>query len=113
MKEYLFLFRGGEMNELSADEKQKHMQKWRDWIKNLADQGKFKGGEPLGNEAKVVKGKKKIVTDGPFAESKEMVGGYLIVTASDLNEATEIAKGCPIFEVNGLTEVRDIYNTMI
>ena len=62
------------------------MQKWGYWIKGLAEAGKFKGGEPLGKEAKVVKGTKKIVTDGPFAESKEMIGGYLIVTAGDLTQ---------------------------
>ena len=110
MKDYLFLFRGGEMNKLSPEEVQKHMQKWGSWIKNLADAGKFKGGEPLGDESRVVKGTKKVVTDGPFAESKELVGGYLIITAKDLNEATEMAKDCPIYEVNGVTEVRDIHH---
>src|SRR5258706_5089882 len=102
MKDYLFLFRGGDMSSLSPEESQKHMQKWGDWMKGLAKNGTFKGGEPLGNEAKVVKGTKKIVTDGPFAESKEIVAGYLIISAKDLNDATEIAKGCPIFEVNGI-----------
>lgn len=107
MKDYLFLFRGG-MSGLSPEEAQKNMKKWEDWIGGLAKEGKFKAGEPLGKEAKVINGTKKVVTDGPFAESKEVVGGYLIVTAKDLNEASEIAKGCPIYETNGSTEVRDI-----
>jgi len=98
------------MAELSADEKQKNMQAWRDWIKGLADKGVFLGGEPLGDEVRVVSGRKKVVTDGPFAESKEMVGGYLIVKAGNLDEATEISKNCPIYEVNGITEIREIFH---
>jgi hypothetical protein len=109
MKDYLFIFRGGNTTELSPEESQKHMQKWYDWIKKLSDSGKFKAGEPLGSEAKVVKGGKKVVTDGPFAESKEVVGGYLIIQANDLNEATEIAKGCPTYDLDGSTEIRDIH----
>jgi hypothetical protein len=107
MKDYLFLFRGG-MSGLSPEEAQKNMKKWEEWIGGLAKAGKFKAGEPLGKEAKVINGTKKVVTDGPFAESKEVVGGYLIVTAKDLNEAAEIAKNCPIYETDGSTEVRDI-----
>ncbi len=110
MKDYLFLFRGGDRSGLSPEELQKNMQKWGDWLKGLAKSGTFKGGEPLGNEAKVVKGKKKVVTDGPFAESKEIVGGYLIVAAKDLTEAAEIAKGAPIYEYDGMTEVREIHH---
>ena len=109
MKKYLFLFRGGDMSGLSPEEMQKHMQDWGSWMKGLAEKGKFLAGEPLGKEAKVVRGTKKVVTDGPFTEAKELVGGYLIVNAADINEATELAKGCPIHEVNGVTEVRDIH----
>lgn len=109
MTDYLFLFRGGDMN-LSPEEMQKHLQKWGTWIKGIADQGKFKGGDPLGKGAKVIEGKKKIVTDGPYAESKEMVGGYLLIQANDLNEATEMAKGCPTYEIDGSTEVREVHH---
>ena len=49
-----------------------------------------------------------VVTDGPFVEGKEEVGGYLIVAAKDLNEAVELAKSCPILENNGTVEVRPI-----
>ncbi len=108
MKDYLFLFRGGMDGQLSPEELQKQNQKWTDWIGDLAKAGRFKAGEPLSKEAKVVRGSKKVITDGPFLESKEVVGGYLIISANDLNEATEIAKGCPISETNGTTEVREI-----
>ena len=59
------------------------------------------GGEPLQPTGNKLHGTKKVVTDGPYAEAKEMVGGYLIVNAKDINEAVEISKGCPIFEVDG------------
>jgi len=110
MKDYLLLFRGGDMSNLSEEEKQKHLLSWGNWMRGLSDKGQFLGGEPLGKEARVIKGNKKIVTDGPYAESKEMIGGYLIIKAGDINEATEISKGCPIFETNGITEVREIHH---
>lgn len=107
MSDFLFLFRGGQPSpDLSPAEMEKHMNKWRDWIGGLAKAGKFKAGNPLESEGKVIAGKKKLVTDGPFVEGKEVVGGYLIVTAKDLMAAAELAKGCPIFEDGGSTEVR-------
>jgi hypothetical protein len=56
----------------------------------------------------VVTGKKKTVTDGPFGETKDLVGGYLLVTAASLDAATELARGCPIFEREGSVEVREV-----
>src|SRR5438552_3783232 len=112
MKEFLFLFRGGEAGRLNAQESpeqwQKHMMKWKEWMESLAKQGKMTGGQPLNKEGTVLTGQSKKVTDGPFMEGKEIVGGYLIVKANDLKEATEIAKGCPIFEHDGIVEVREI-----
>jgi hypothetical protein len=55
-----------------------------------------------------VNGSKKTIIDGPFVEAKELVGGYLIVNAKDINDAVEISKGCPIFDENGKVEVRPI-----
>jgi hypothetical protein len=108
MAEYLYLFRGGERPKSSPDAMQKHMEKWRTWIGSLAQQGKFKAGDPLEDGGKTVAGKNKTVTDGPYAEAKDLVGGYLIVTAGSLNEATEMSRGCPIFETNGAVEIRAI-----
>lgn len=109
MKDFLYLFRGGEPSaNLSPAQVQQRMQKWTTWIETLSKAGKFKSGFPLENVAKVVSGRNKLVTDGPFAESKEGVGGYLIVTAQDLADATELAKGCPIFEEGGAVEVRPV-----
>jgi hypothetical protein len=109
MKEFLYLFRGGAPRpNQSPQDIQKHMQKWYTWIEQLGKQGKHKGGDPLETEGKVVRASNGLVTDGPFAESKENVGGYLLVTANDLGEATELARGCPIFENGGYVEVRPI-----
>ncbi len=110
MTDYLFLFRGGDahMAKLSPEQMQQNMQKWMTWIDQLSKAGTFKAGEPLDQAGKVIQGKKQVVTDGPYAESKDLVGGYLIVKAASLAKATDIAKGCPIFESNGSVEIREI-----
>ncbi|OGU35666.1 MAG: hypothetical protein A2068_06790 [Ignavibacteria bacterium GWB2_35_6b] len=110
MSKYLYLFRGGDTQRIqqSPEQMQAHMQKWGVWMKGLAEKGTLVDGLPLGKEGKVVTGGKKVVTDGPFAEGKEIVGGYLIVNASSLDNAVEISFGCPIFEHDGQVEVREI-----
>lgn len=111
MKEYLLLFRGGkhEMLKESPEEWQAHMQKWMLWMGGLKEQGKLIGAQPLTTGGHVVKGKNKVVSDGPFMEGKEMVGGYLACKAGSFEEAVEISKGCPILEFdNGIVEVREI-----
>ena len=109
MSEYLYVFRGGQdMGKASASEKQANMAKWQGWIKGLAEKGLFKAGQPLDGTGKVLRGRGKTVTDGPYAEAKDVVGGYLIVNAGSLDEATELARGCPIFDHDGTVEVRAI-----
>jgi hypothetical protein len=110
MKEYLFLFRGGNMSaEQSPENFQAHMQRWMQWMGDLNAQGKFSGAQPLGATGRQVKGTGKMVSDGPFMEGKEMVGGYLLCKAGSYDEAVEIAKGCPVLESDtGVVEVREI-----
>jgi len=109
MSEYLYIFRGGlDMSKTSANEKQAQMAKWTTWIKALAEKGISKGGNPLDATGKVLSGKSKSVHDGPFAEAKDVVGGYLLVNAKSLDEATEHARGCPILDEGGSVEVRTI-----
>ncbi|MEQ9309473.1 MAG: YciI family protein [Balneolaceae bacterium] len=76
------------------------------WIEDLGDH--YDSGEPLHMEAKNIKGKDKIVSDGPFIEAKELVGGFYIINANSLEEATELAKGCPVLRLGGSIEVREI-----
>jgi len=88
---------------------QQTMQKWMTWLKDLGAKGHIKDqGQPLEPSGKVVKGRKKIVTDGPFAETKDVIGGYTLIEARDLEQAAELSKGCPIFEGDGTVEVRPV-----
>jgi hypothetical protein len=112
MSEFLLLFRGGRYNgaEQSPEQRQAHMQKWIEWMGALKEQGKMLGAQPLASSGKTVTGTKKVVADGPFMEGKEMVGGYLMCTADNFDEAVEISKGCPILEFeDGVVEVREIH----
>jgi hypothetical protein len=109
MEKFIYLFRGGDANrEMSPEAMQAHMQKWFAWMSKLGQDGAFVAGEPLQPTGKQVNGTKKLVTDGPFIEAKEMVGGFVIVNAKDIDHAVEISKGCPIFDVDGKLEVRPI-----
>jgi hypothetical protein len=111
MEKFIYLFRGGENHADNAKESEKagkNMQAWMNWMQSLQEKGILVGADPLQRTGKQVNGTKKVVTDGPFMEAKEMVGGYLIVNAKDINEAVEISKGCPIFEEDGKLEVRPI-----
>ena len=111
MTKFLYLFRGGDehMNELSPEEKQAHMEEWGAWMQGLAEKGQLIDGLPLNGAGKQVTGKGTVVTDGPFAEGAEIVGGYLMVNAETLDEATEMSMGCPILQSDdGHIEVREI-----
>lgn len=108
MSEYVFLYRGGEAGH-SPEQMQQTMQKWMAWFKELGEKGHIKSpGHPLEHTGKLVKGQRKIVTDGPFAEAKDLIGGFTLIEARDLDHAVELSKGCPIFEVDGGVEVRPI-----
>jgi hypothetical protein len=108
MTDFLFLYRGGKRPESSA-QGQQVMQKWMDWLKDLGAKGHIKDpGHPLEQTGKVVKSRTGAIMDGPYAESKDLVGGYSLVLADDLAQAVEISKGCPIFDAGGLVEVRPI-----
>lgn len=110
MKQFMYLLRGGDsMDNLSPEEMEAHMGEWKTWMGGLAEQGKLAGGLPLSKEGKQVTGKGSIVSDGPFAEGKEIVGGYIIVNAESMDEAIELSKACPIFEgETGNVEVREM-----
>ncbi len=110
MKEYLLLFRGGYDRVTARPEQDflSHMDKWKKWMDDLQMQKVFIAAQPLGPTGKQVVGKSKAVTDGPFVEGKEIVGGYLICKALSYEEAITIAEGCPVLEAGGMVEVREI-----
>ncbi|MEP1032907.1 YciI family protein [Ekhidna sp.] len=109
MKKYLYVFRGGDKGyeNQSPEQMQAHMQRWGEWMAKVKAEG-----YPLQQEGKVVGSGGKIVTDGPFTEGKEIVGGYVHLDAKDLDHAVELSKDCPIFEFGGTTEVREIITDM-
>jgi hypothetical protein len=109
MKDFLFVFRDNGMPpNVSPDEMQAMTKRWMDWIGGIAAQNKLGDrGNRLFPSGKVVK-PGNIITDGPYSEIKESIGGYSIVKANSLEEATELAKGCPGLTVGGTVEVREI-----
>jgi hypothetical protein len=108
MSAFTYLIRGRRMNA-SPEEMQLTTMKWRKWLDELNAKGMIKDpGHPLDFKGKLISGKHRVVTDGPFTEAKDLIGGYLLIEAQDLHEAVEIAKGCPIFEEGGALEVRPI-----
>ena len=108
MTEFVYLYRGYEM-PASPEEMQQKTAKWMTWLKDLSDKGYVKSlGEPLQADGKVVKGTKNQVIDGPFAEAKDIVGGFSIIVARDMDQAVEFSLGCPIFGDGGSIEIRPI-----
>lgn len=111
MKEFLLLFRGGDIESLNASPEkwQAHMQQWMNWMGELSKQGQLVGAQPLAQTGKVITGNHKVVTDGPFMEGKEMVGGYLILRAKDYDDAVTISNRCPVLVFDdGMVEIREI-----
>lgn len=104
----MFIFIGGDPSHLSPEAQQAHMQKWFAWVEKLSQEKKYVAGEALLPGGKTIRGSKKSVTDGPYAEGKEIVGGFFVVEAKDLNEAVEMAKACPDYELGGIVEVREV-----
>src|SRR6218665_1530824 len=108
MEKYMFIFLGGDISHLSPEAQQAHMEKWFAWVQKLTEQKRYVAGEALQPGGKTISGSKKVINHGPFSESKEVVGGFFVVLAKDLAEATEIAKECPDFALNGIVEVREV-----
>jgi hypothetical protein len=108
MEKYMFIFFGGDPSHLSPEAQQAHMGKWFAWVEKLRNEKRYVGGEALLPGGKTIRGTKKTVTDGPFAESKEIVGGYFVVEAKSLDEAVQMAKECPDYELGGIVEVREV-----
>ncbi|MFN3190114.1 MAG: YciI family protein [Aureliella sp.] len=111
MSKFLFIYReSANFNpaDISPDEMQSNMGKWMEWLGQGQEQGWVLAmGDPLTPDGRVVLSDKSI-TDGPYAESKELVGGYSIIQAKDYDQACEYAMGCPIYETGGVVEVRQI-----
>lgn len=111
MKDFVLIFRGvndDPSNQLSPQQMQDIMTNWQNWMGGIAAQNKLaNSGYRLGDEISTLK-PGNVITDGPYAEIKEMLSGLIVVKANSLAEAKEIAKGCPILSINGSVEVRSV-----
>lgn len=109
MKDYLFVYRTDydNMQQSTPAQQESNMKKWMDWLGSIAAQNKLVSkGSRLQNTGKVLKSD--VVTNGPFTEIKESIGGFSIIKATSYDDAVEVAKGCPILQVGGNVEVREI-----
>ncbi len=110
MAKFMFVYRGGDEGaaEASPEQMQQAMMAWGNWIQSGMEAGwLLDGGDGLKAEGQVVQPDLTVI-DGPFAESKELVGGYSMVEAADLAAAVELAKACPMPAAGGTVEVREL-----
>lgn len=106
---YMLLFRGNDWHKgLSPEQMQQISDQWMAWFQRLSDQGKCIAGNPLEPQGKIVSGKGGRVTDGPFAESKEAIGGYFLLKVATFDEAVAIAQQCPGLSYGAKIEVRPV-----
>ena len=110
MAKFLFVYRNTKESyaSMSPEERQQMLQKWNTWITDGIRKGwMVNAGDALHRDGRVVNAKK-VISDGPFTEAREIVGGFSIVQTDSLDSAAELAKGCPIFLRGGSVEVRPL-----
>jgi hypothetical protein len=113
MSRFVYLFRASMAERRDAlgtpERAQQSMQAWLKWIRELEEKGHLKDpGQPLDPEGKVIRGKKKTVTDGPYVEAKDVVLGFIVVEARDMMHAVELSTGCPMLDGGGSVEIRPV-----
>ncbi len=91
---------------MTPEDYQKEIELHGKWIEELGE--RYVSGEALEEETKTIQGKDNLVTDGPFIESKELIGGFYIISANTIEEATDLAKGCPTLRLGGRVEIRPV-----
>jgi hypothetical protein len=98
------------MKNYAPAEMQKTIEKYNAWSGKLAQAGKLVGGEKLTEEGgrRLVKTKDVLVTDGPYSETKEVIGGYFTVEAASYEEAVELSRDCPHLDYGGVIDVRKV-----
>src|SRR5262245_10290924 len=113
MSEFVLLYRdtveARQQRMGSPEQAQQEMMKWQAWFRGMTENGQLKAlGQPLDLVGKVIAGKTKTITDGPFSETKDVIVGYSVIVGEDLDEAATIGSGCPILEAGGKVEVRPV-----
>jgi len=104
------LFLGADYEKLgfSPEQIQERMGRWFAWNNKMYEQGIVKMGEALAPGGKRISGENKTVTDGPFAESKEVVGGFYVITVENYEAAVAIAQDYPDYDTGGTVEIREV-----
>jgi hypothetical protein len=96
MNQFLIIVRGSDHSVTSPEEMQKRLELFGEWVQEVLA-GRYVSGAPLEEtDARLLKSKNEVLTDGPFLESKEMISGYIVISANDIEEATELTKKCPL-----------------
>ncbi|GAB5473216.1 MAG: YciI family protein [Maribacter sp.] len=110
MKDFMMIFIGADYQELglSPEQMQQRMGKWFGWNDKMTEMGIVKAGDALVPEVKRVSGPDRTVTDGPFADSKELIGGYYIVKAENADAVVQIAQDYPDYDLGGTVEIREV-----
>jgi hypothetical protein len=113
MSEFVYLFRASQASRDKAmgtpEAAQRSMQAWLAWMRDLEAKGHLKNpGQPLDSAGRVVRGRERVVSDGPYVEAKDLVMGFIVVEARDLAQAAELSTGCPMLEGDGSVEIRPV-----
>ena len=111
MKELMMIFVGGdyEQSELSPDQIQSRLAKWNQWVDDLKKDDNFINGRALKPRAVSV-GEGHVVTDGAYVETKELVTGYFLLKANNLEQVIEMSKDFPEYDIGGTVQIREIEN---
>ncbi len=112
MSEFVLLFRSSESEHVelmgTPERAQQSVQAWLAWVRELEAKGHLKNpGQPLEPTGKVIRGKHSVV-DGPFVEAKDLVLGFMVIEAGDLDEAVTLSRGCPVLNGSGAVEIRPV-----
>lgn len=112
MKEFVLLFRqpaNFNFSSISPNEMEALLKKWKEWTGSIESQGRMvSNGIRLSTEGKVLK-PGGVVTDGPFVEIRERLGGFMVIKAESLEEAVTLSHGCPAIDTNGSVEIRPVF----
>ena len=110
MKDFMMIFLGEDYGDmgLSPEEIQERMQKWMAWSAKMEKMGIVKGGEALHPEVTRISGENRVVSDGPFVESKELIGGFFVIKAKSKEQVLEIAQDFPDYDLGSSVEIREV-----
>ena len=112
MKEFMMIFIGGdyENSGMSPEDFQRRMNLWNQWVEALRQQNLYIEGRALKNQTTHVTSSDNVTTDGAFVETKELVTGYFLLQANDLEHAKSLTQGYPDYDLGGKVEIREIQN---